>query len=72
MTGKWNTWVSAVALTAVLLCSTGISAAQTGQQGGQGQPGQQQQPPPQQTDKDKQPNPAPLSMDNAPVPVTPE
>jgi tetratricopeptide (TPR) repeat protein len=66
MTGKWNTWVGAGALTAFLLCSTGINAAQTGQQGGQ------QQPPPQQTDKDKQPNPAPLSMDNAPVPVTPE
>jgi tetratricopeptide (TPR) repeat protein len=72
MTGKWNTWVGAGALTAFLLGSAGISAAQAGQQSGQSQPGQQQQQPPQQTDKDKQPTPAPLSMDNAPVPVTPE
>jgi tetratricopeptide (TPR) repeat protein len=64
--------VGAGALTAFLLWSAGISAAQAGQQSGQSQPGQQQQQPPQQTDKDKQPTPAPLSMDNAPVPVTPE
>jgi tetratricopeptide (TPR) repeat protein len=70
MTGKWITWVGAGALTASLLCS-GISAAQSGQQ--QQPPPTQQQPPqqPAQPDKDK-PNPAPLSMDNAPVPVTPE
>jgi len=69
MTGKWITWVGAGALTASLLCS-GVSAAQSGQQ----QPPPQQQPPqqqPAQPDKDK-PNPAPLSMDKAPVPVTPE
>jgi len=65
MTGKWITWVGAGALTASLLCS-GVSAAQSGQQ--QPPPAQQ---PPAQPDKDK-PNPAPLSMDNAPVPVTPE
>ncbi len=72
MTCKWNIWVGAGALTAFLLCNAGICAAQTGQQGGQSQPAQQQQQPAQQAAKDKQPNPAPLSMDNAPVPATPE
>ncbi len=43
------------------LCGAGLAAAQ----GGQSQPGQQQQPP-AQTEKDKQPNPAPLSMDTPP------
>src|SRR5260370_781637 len=56
MTGKWNTWVGAGALTAFLLCSTGIRAAQTGQQGGQSQPGQQQQQPQRRTAKDKAPD----------------
>jgi tetratricopeptide (TPR) repeat protein len=65
MREKWNTWVGAGTLTAFLLCSAGSSAAQSAQQGGQSQPGQQQQQPPAQPDKDKQPNPAPLSMDNA-------
>jgi len=71
MTGKWIIWVGAGALAASLLCSIGSSAAQSGQQQPpptQEQPPQQQTPPP---DKDK-PNPAPLSMDKAPVPVTPE
>ncbi len=61
MMGKWNTWVSAGALTAFVLCGAGLAAAQ----GGQSQPGQKQQPP-AQTEKDKQPNPAPLSMDTPP------
>ena len=61
MMGKWNTWVGAGALTALVLCGAGLAAAQ----GGQSQPGQQQQPP-AQTEKDKQPNPAPLSMDTPP------
>ncbi|HXN51535.1 MAG TPA: hypothetical protein VN943_06320 [Candidatus Acidoferrum sp.] len=64
MRGKWNTWVGAGALTAFLLCGA-ASARAHGGQGGQSQPGQQQQQPPAQPDKDKQPNPAPLSMDNA-------
>src|SRR6202049_3948434 len=69
MTGRWTTVVGAGALTASLLCSTGSSAAQSGQQ----QPPPTQEQPQQQTppDKDK-PNPAPLSMDKAPVPGTPE
>jgi tetratricopeptide (TPR) repeat protein len=67
MRRKWNTWVGAGALTAFVLCGAAPAGAQTGQQGGQSQPSQQQQQPPAQADKDKQPNPAPLSMDNAPA-----
>ena len=61
MRGKWNT---AGTLTAFLLCGAASAAAQSGQPG-QSQPGQQQ--PPAQQGKEKQPNPAPLSMDNAAV-----
>src|SRR6266404_867427 len=60
MRGKWNTLVGAGAFTVFLLCRA--AEAQTGQQG---QPPPRQQQPP--ADKDKQPNPAPLSMDNAPA-----
>jgi len=67
MTGKWNNWVCAVALTACLIGGASTVAAQSGQQGGQSQPPAQQQPPAQSPDKDKQPNPAPLSMDTAPA-----
>ena len=63
MRGKWNGWVGAGTLTALLLCV----GASTSAQGGQSQAPQQQQP--AQQDKDKQPNPAPLSMDNAPAPA---
>ena len=66
MTGKWNNWVGATALTACLIAGASTVAAQSGQQGGQSQP-PQQQPPAQSPDKDKQPNPAPLSMDTAPA-----
>jgi len=72
MTSKWITWVGAGALTASLVYSAGTRAAQSGPEGHQSQPAPQQQQPPQQPDKDKQPNPAPLSMDNAPVQSTPE
>jgi len=69
------TLVGAGALMVFLLFRAASAGAQTGQQGqggqaqqpSQQQPSQQQQPP---ADKDKQPNPAPLSMDNAPA--TPE
>jgi tetratricopeptide (TPR) repeat protein len=61
MRGKWNTLVGAGALTVFLLSRAVSAEAQAGQQG---QPPSQQQPP---ADKDKQPNPAPLSMDNAPA-----
>ena len=61
MRGKWNTLVGAGALTVSLLCRATSAEAQAGQQD---QPPSQQQPP---ADKDKQPNPAPLSMDNAPA-----
>jgi tetratricopeptide (TPR) repeat protein len=61
MKRKWNTLVGAGALTVFLLSRAVSAEAQAGQQG---QPPSQQQPP---ADKDKQPNPAPLSMDNAPA-----
>ena len=61
MRGKWNTFVGAGALTVFVLSRAVSAEAQAGQQG---QPPSQQQPP---ADKDKQPNPAPLSMDNAPA-----
>ena len=70
MRGKRNTWVGVGALTAFLLCGAASAGTQSGQQGGQSQPAQQQQQPPAQADKDKQPNPPPLSMDN--VPASPE
>jgi len=61
MKRKWNILVGAGALTVFLLSRAVSAEAQAGQQG---QPPSQQQPP---ADKDKQPNPAPLSMDNAPA-----
>jgi tetratricopeptide (TPR) repeat protein len=71
MMDKWNISVGAGALAALLLCSGASVNAQGGQQGqqptGQSQPAPQQQQPPAATDKDKQPNPPPLSMDNAPA-----
>src|SRR5712692_7025542 len=63
MRGKWNNLVGAGALTVFLLCRAASASAEA-QSGQQGQPPTQQQPP---ADKDKQPNPAPLSMDNAPA-----
>jgi tetratricopeptide (TPR) repeat protein len=68
MRGKWNNWADVGALTAFLLCGAGSAGAQSGQS----QPGQEQQRPPAQADKDKQPNPAPLSMDNVAAPASPE
>jgi tetratricopeptide (TPR) repeat protein len=66
MTGRWSSYLSAGAFTALLLC--GSLAAAQGYGGGQGQPAQQpsqQQP----ADKSKQPNAAPLSMDNPQPPA---
>jgi tetratricopeptide (TPR) repeat protein len=68
MREKWNILVGAGALTVCLLWGAASASAQNGQQGqqgGQSQPPSQQQQSP--ADKDKQPNPAPLSMDNAPA-----
>src|SRR6266851_4143905 len=65
MREKWNDWVGVGALAAFLMCGAATAGAQSGPQGGQSKPAQQQQQPPAQADKDKQPNPAPLSMDNA-------
>jgi tetratricopeptide (TPR) repeat protein len=72
MREQWSIFVGAGALTALLLCGATSGVAQSGQQGGQSQPAPQQQPPPAGTEKDKQPNPAPLSMDNAPAAATAE
>ena len=75
MTGKWNSLVGAGALMAFLCYGTSLAVAQS-PQSGQSQPPQQQQPPqPQQqpNDKEKQPNPPPLKMDNtASAPSSPE
>jgi tetratricopeptide (TPR) repeat protein len=71
MRGTLTTWVSAGAFTITLLAGSGITAAigtQSGQQGSQ--PAQQQ--PPAQQDKDKQPSPAPLSMDTVQAPASAE
>jgi hypothetical protein len=65
MRGKWITWVGVGALSVFLL----YGAVSTGAQGGQGQSAQQ---PPSQAAKEKQPNPAPLSMDVAAAPASPE
>jgi tetratricopeptide (TPR) repeat protein len=65
MKRKWNLSVGVGALSAMLLCASGIASAQS-QQGGQSQP------PQQQPNKDKEPNPAPLKMDNAPAAASPE
>jgi tetratricopeptide (TPR) repeat protein len=72
MRKQWSICVGAGAFTALLLCGATSGVAQSGQQGGQSQPAPQQQPPPAGTEKDKQPNPAPLSMDNAPAAASPE
>src|SRR5260221_2843650 len=63
MRGKWNTWVGAGALTAILLCVSPFAAAQSWQS----QPAQQQQPqpPPAQADKDTQTKLAQQSIDDA-------
>lgn len=72
MRGTLNTWTNAGAFLAMVLCASGIAAARGTQSGQQGsQPAQQQQPA-QQAGKDKQPTPAPLSMDSAPAPASPE
>jgi tetratricopeptide (TPR) repeat protein len=69
MRGKRNILVGAGAFTTLLVCGAGAAWAQTAPQGGQSQPAQQQpqQQPAAQDQKDKQPNPAPLAMDNAPA-----
>lgn len=75
MTRKKEGTVGAVALTALSLCFSGMAFGQS-QQGSQSQPPPQQQPQQQQpgtADRDKEPNPPPLKMDNtAAPPSTPE
>jgi tetratricopeptide (TPR) repeat protein len=79
MTRKKDLTVGAVALSALSLCLSGMAFGQS-QTGSQSQPPQQQpqqqQPQQQQAapaDKDKEPNPPPMKMDNAaPPPASPE
>lgn len=65
MNAKWSPWISAGLFAVALLGLGGVAAAQSSQP-----------PPPQQgaqqTDKDKQPSPAPLTLDAAPPPVSAE
>jgi tetratricopeptide (TPR) repeat protein len=74
MRGTLNTWMSAGAFAALLLCGSAIAAAraESSQYGGQSQvPKQTPQPAPQQNSK--QANPAPLSMDaTVAAPSSPE
>lgn len=65
-------WLEALITTGLLLASCGVAAAQ-GSQGSQSGQGGQSQPPAQSTDKSKQPDVAPLSLDSAaPPPVSAE
>src|SRR2546423_12568424 len=67
MTGKWNSLVGAGALMAFLCYGTSLAVAQSPQSG------QSQSPQQQPNDKEKQPNPPPLKMDNAAsAPSSPE
>jgi tetratricopeptide (TPR) repeat protein len=68
MIRKENVTLDAALLSALLLCASGLVYAQAPQGTPSQAPPQQQQPP----TKDKEPNPAPLKMDNAPAPATPE
>jgi tetratricopeptide (TPR) repeat protein len=68
MRGKWNIWVGAGAFTAFMMCGAASAWAQSGQsQPAQQQPSPAQKQPPPAQDDNKQPNPAPLAMDNAPA-----
>jgi tetratricopeptide (TPR) repeat protein len=67
MRRKWNSWLEAAAIAALLLCWSGIAAAQ-GSPSGQGS---QSQPPAQTSDKPKTPDAPALTLD-APAPVNAE
>ena len=65
-------WLDALTISALLLASCGMAAAQ-GSQGSQSGQGGQSQPPAQSSDKPKTPDVTPLSLDNAaPPPVSAE
>ena len=67
MRKKWNIWLEAVTVAALLVCTNGAAAVQ-GSHYGQGS---QSQPPAQQSDKPKTPEVTPLTLD-APSPVNAE
>ena len=73
MKGILTSWVSAVTFTVLLFGASCIASARDAQSGQQGSQPQQQQPPAQQDQtKDKQPKPAPMSMDTVQAPASPE
>jgi len=67
MKRKWNVWLEAAAIAALMLCASGVASAQSsqGSQGGQSQPAGQQ------TDKPKAPDATPLTL-GTPAPVNAE
>ena len=67
-----TTWVSAVAFTVILFGASCIASAPDAQGGQQGSQPQQQPPAQQDQSKDKEPKPAPLSMDSVQAPASPE
>ena len=67
MRKNWNIWLGAAIVAGLLVCGSGIAAAQ-GSQYGQGS---QSQPPAKQSDKPKAPEATPLTLD-APAPVNAE
>lgn len=64
MRRKWNLWLETAVIAVLLLCMSGMAAAQYGQ-------GSQSQPPAQQKDKPKTSDVTPLTLD-APPPVNAE
>ena len=67
MRKNWNIWLGAATVAGLLVCGSGIAAAQASQYG----QGSQSQPPAKQSDKPKTPEATPLTLD-APAPVNAE
>lgn len=71
MTRNNRFWLNALTMSALLLASCSVAAAQ-GSQGSQSGQGGQSQPPAQSTDKSKTSDVAPLTLDSTPPPVNAE
>ena len=71
MRSNRNLLLDALTISALLLASCGVAAAQ-GSQGSQSSQGGQSQPPAQTSDKPKAPEVTPLTLDSAPPPVNAE
>jgi len=67
MRKNWNIWLGAATVAGLLVCGSGIAAAQASQYG----QGSQSQPPAKQSDKPKTPEATPLTLDT-PAPVNAE